>query len=157
MRGGADEAAAYAGARSWMMSEGPRLFAQLNVPNDVRAAAIATPADVSAARVAGDNALAAQLVEIREALSSEHRVSAASKGEEESANFQSAAAAAAAVTAESAWKVFQGFGAEKRAATLASVASRSMSREPVYPRRPVENPILVVGGGGVSSGGVGKV
>jgi hypothetical protein len=143
MRGGADEAAAYAGARSWMMSEGPRLFAQLNVPNDVRAAAIATPADVSAARVAGDNALAAQLVEIRQALSSEHRTSAALKIDE-STSFQGAAA----VTAETTWKVFQGFEAEKRAATLASVASRSISREPVYPRRPAENPIAVVGGGG---------
>ena len=67
MRGGAAEEAAYAGARSWMLSEGPRLFAGLKLPEVVRAAATATPETVAASRAAADEALAKQLADVREA------------------------------------------------------------------------------------------
>lgn len=132
MRGGSDEAAAYKGARKWMMSEGPRLFGQLDLPGDVRAAALATPADVAATRTAGDNALAVQLAEIREALYVESRAAASPRQEEEETLMR------AQTKAASAWKVFGGVGAESRAAALVSVTSRSASREPVFPRRPLE-------------------
>jgi hypothetical protein len=124
MRGGQDEATAYAGARNWMMSEGPRLFSKLDLPTDVRSAAVATPADVVAARSARDTRLAEQLAEIREALSQE----------------KSAAAphSSSRLGAGAAWKTFGGHGADARAAALSSAASRSLSREPVLPRRPLE-------------------
>ena len=118
MRGGASEEAAYKGARSWMMSEGPRLFAGLQVPEHVRAAATAKPADVANARSTADEELAQQLADVREAFAAEG-VRGVSGG----------SAAPAAEKTRTAWRTWAG------RVNVAMVAERGFSKEPVFERR----------------------
>lgn len=118
MRGGASEEAAYKGARSWMMSEGPRLFAGLQVPDHVRLAATAKPADVANARASADEELAQQLADVREAFAVEG-VRGVTSG----------AAAPAAEATRTAWRTWAGREG------VAKVAARGLSKEPVFARR----------------------
>jgi uncharacterized membrane protein YgcG len=160
MRGGAAEEAAYAGARSWMLSEGPRLFAGLRLPEAVRAAATATPASVAAARAAADAALAQQLADVREAFAAEADAAGAGDGgssggggsggggsgggsgsaaEFSGGGGSSAARARAADVRRAAagWRTFPtSADGAARAKALAAVAARGWSQEPLLPRAP---------------------
>ncbi len=146
MRGGADEAAAFRGARAWMLTEGPRLFPALSLPAHVRAAATAAPADVAAARVAADEALAAQLAGIREALAREGSAAAGASA---------AAAEEAAVQRRGSWRAWAGERGAQEAARVAAAAARAYSREPVLPRRPAGAAGAAAAGDGGGGGGGG--
>ena len=61
MRNGTSELAAYAATRNWLLGNGPRLFAQLDVPAQIRSVVAQSPAALVQMRDAGDVALREQL------------------------------------------------------------------------------------------------
>lgn len=61
MRNGTSELAAYAATRNWLLGNGPRLFAQLDVPAQIRSVVAQSPAALVQMRNAGDQAVQEQL------------------------------------------------------------------------------------------------
>jgi len=71
MRTGMSEEAAYAATRGWLLDNGPRLFQQLSLPNNVKRIAMQTPVSLGASRVVKENALAGQVERLRRLLARE--------------------------------------------------------------------------------------
>ena len=111
MRNGTSEVAAYAATRNWLLGNGPRLFAQLDVPAQVRSVVAQTPASLASLRASEDQTLVQQFKATQELL----------------ASLRTAEAARSAVVVGASAGAFR---------AREAAARRALSSDPQLPRRP---------------------
>ena len=129
MRNGTAEVAAYAATRNWLVGKGPRLFAQLDVPAQIRNVLAQHPQSLLRLRAQEDESIERQFKRTQEMLAAVRRAEGG-RGEGGQAATAAAGAAAAAAAAASA-----GSSGASSQAKLA-LARRALSNDPQLPRRP---------------------
>lgn len=138
MREGRTQGEAYDVARAWLLDNGPRLYSQLAVPPEVEATLAQTPASIALARQQADEALTAQLEEVRGALAEVALVrrqgqvqGAGSDSEDEGGEGAPTGGAGAGSRVHPALAAYRSY---RSAGEDEATAKRAWSREPQLPR-----------------------
>ena len=123
MRNGTSELAAYASTRNWLLGNGPRLFAQLDVPAQIRSVVAQPPAALVQMRDAGDGAILEQLQATKRVLAQMRSRSSGAGGRGRLGSGEGSGGSSS---------VRSGATPQQQEA----IARRALSGEPQLPRRP---------------------